>query len=142
MQFHIDYKHSVDGITADQLKHVRSEWVHTPSPEINLRSMQNMSAITLALDKDTDEVVGYVCGFTDHTLILYIWDLEVIPDYRGHGVEQEILQAFLDAYGGLYQVNAHPCLENFDLFEGVGFKAYSYREAIPVTIMNMALQAV
>lgn len=140
MQFHIAYQHSVDGITADQLKRLRSEWVDTPSPEVNLKSLQNMNAVTLAVDKNTDEVIGLVCGFSDHTLILYVWDLEVIPEYRGHGIEQEMLRAFLDEFGDLYQVNAHPILENFHLFESLGFKAYSYREAIPLTIINRALQ--
>ena len=68
MQSHIQYQHSIDGITADQLKGIRSEWKPSPNSETNLRSMQRMSAVTLAVNEAV-QVVGYVCGLTDHTTV-------------------------------------------------------------------------
>ena len=47
-----------------------------------------------------------------------------------------MLQAFMAQYGSVYQVNAHPDIANYHLFERVGFEAYSHRDAIPVTMVN------
>jgi len=67
-----------------------------------------MNAGLLARDEETDDVVGFVCGMTDQVLILYIWDLEVMPDYKEQGVEDELLAHLLDRYSDLYQINANP----------------------------------
>lgn len=136
----ITYHHHVDGITAHQLRRLHVGWPNPPSPETFLKSLFNMNAIVLALDQESDEVIGFVCGMTDQVMILYIWDLEVLSDYQDQGVEDALLSHLLDRYAALYQINAnpHPGIQTF--FASAGFVALGEEQCQHMTRMDIARQ--
>jgi GNAT superfamily N-acetyltransferase len=135
----IRYADSVGGLSARQLRLVRREWVNPPSPSLTLASLRAMGAVIVALN-DADDVVGFVCGMTDGLLVLYVWDLEVVSDYREQGIGDALLERLLQRYGQLYQVNAHPDARQLPLFERHGFVRYQVSEATAVSKMQMQWQ--
>ncbi|MHC4716241.1 MAG: GNAT family N-acetyltransferase [Planctomycetota bacterium] len=102
----IRYTDSLEGIRPEDLEGLHRGWPKPPSPATHLKSLRNMNAVMLAVEEDTGRVIGFVCGMTDETLILYVWDAEVRPEYHEQGVREELLRRLLAARGGLYQVNA------------------------------------
>ena len=129
---------STDGIQADQLRGLPAGWPNPPSPETNLKSLQGRDAVVLAVE-ETGQVAGYVCGLSDDVLILYVWTVEVLPEYRGE-LEKELLLRLLDRYGGIYQVNAHPDDSHRSVFEELGLVAYRPEQAVAMTRMDMTAQ--
>jgi len=103
----VRYTDSLEGVTADMLAGLHVGWPKPPSPATHLKSLRNMNAVMLAIDDETGRVVGFVSGMTDETLILFIWDIEVRPEYQGKGIGSELLRRLLDTCGDLYQVNLH-----------------------------------
>ncbi len=136
----IRYTDSVEGITAEQLEGLRGEWVNPPSAATTLKSLQHMNAVVLAMDEATDRVIGFVCGMTDETLILYVWDSDVLPGHRGQGIEKALLGRLLGRFGDIYQVNANPHQAIRPVFEELGFVAYAPADAVAVTKMDYDLQ--
>ena len=132
----IRYTTSLEGVRAEQLEGLHVGWPKPPSPATFLKSLRNMNAVVLAIDAEAGRVIGFVCGMTDETLILYVWDSEVLAAYRGAGIEQELLRRLLEAYGDIYQVNAHPQKDSRGLFAELGFTAYHADDALAMTKMN------
>jgi ribosomal protein S18 acetylase RimI-like enzyme len=135
----IRFHYSTNGIEDVQLRRLRAEWLNPPSTKTFLASLKNM-AVVLALDEESGDVVGFACGLTDHTLILYIWDIEVVPEQRGLGLERDILRRFIEKFGQLYQVNCHPGIQAKSWFEDLGFRPYTATEAVAMTLMRHAWQ--
>ena len=124
---------------AEQLADLHVGWPNPPSPETFLRSLRNMNAVVLAIDPTTDKVVGFVCGMTDKTLILYIWDHEVLPGYKG--IEEELLRRRLDQSGDIYQINTITFPDKHEIFEKQGFAAYdAAKTGLAMTRMRMDWQ--
>jgi len=92
------------------------------------------------MEKSTGQIVGYACGMTDGILFLYVWDVEVRPEYAAQGVEKEMLRRLIEAVGDIYQINAHPDDRLRPIFEQLGFVAYRSYQATAMTRMRMDLQ--
>ncbi len=136
----IRYRDTAESLRPEQLHGFRTEWLRPPSPETTLRSLQRMNAVVVALDEEADRAVGFACGFTDQTLLLYIWDVEVLPKYRGQGIDEELVRQLVAAHE-LYQINTITQPERRGLFERLGFREYdSARHGPAMTLMRMAWQ--
>lgn len=138
----ISYHHGTDGIAAHRLRLLRSDWRLRPAPETTLASLRAMRAVVLAVDGTTPDgdVVGFVCALGDGVLVLYVWDLEVLPAYRGLRVEDELLRRLLAQHGGIYQVNAHPALPQRGIFAAQSFVPYGAEQAQAMTRMRFDQQ--
>ena len=101
----ITYTTSVEGLMADQLTGFFVGWPKPPSPETHLRLLQNSDHVVLAKDEATGQVVGFITAITDHVLFAYIPLLEVLPDYKGQGIGQELVRRMLAELDGLYSVD-------------------------------------
>jgi ribosomal protein S18 acetylase RimI-like enzyme len=138
----IHYTTSLDGIQPQQLEGLHGAWPNPPSPETFLQSLRAMNAVVLALDSHTGQIVGFICGMTDRMLVLYIWDHEVLPEYQGRGIEDELIRRMLAEYGDLYQVNTITMPDARPLFERHGFAAYDPQSnGVALTRMRMEKQA-
>lgn len=136
----IRYLDSVQSVRPEQLEELRADWPRPPSAATALESLRNMNAVILALDEEADRIAGFVCGMTDHTLILYIWDVEVLPRYRGQHLEREMLRRLLDTHE-MYQVNTICIPEHRATFEQLGFRTYDpERHGAAMTKMRMDWQ--
>ncbi|GMU93068.1 MAG: hypothetical protein AMXMBFR4_21260 [Candidatus Hydrogenedentota bacterium] len=101
----IQYTSSLEGITPDKLSGFFEGWQHPPSPETHLKLLQNSSRVVLALDSENGRVVGFVTAMTDGVLSAYIPFLEVLPEYRGHGIGEELVKRIRTAVGDLYMID-------------------------------------
>jgi len=136
----LEYTDSLDNISAAQFHGLPHDWPRPPGGRTVLKSLRAMNARMLAVDRSTGRVAGYVCGMTDGVLILYVWDVQVRPDYAGRGVEREMLRRLIEAVGDIYQINANPDDRLRPVFEELGFAAYRGGEATAMTKMRMDLQ--
>jgi GNAT superfamily N-acetyltransferase len=111
----ITYTTSLDGISPDKLKGFFVGWQDAPFPEIHLRLLENSSHVVLALDDETGRVVGYVTAMCDHVLSASVPFLEVLPDFQGHGVGEELVRRILEEIGDLYMIDfvCHPNMQPF-----------------------------
>ncbi len=111
----IDYQDDLDGLSADQLTDFFDGWPNPPSPETHLRILRGSDHVVLALDAETDRVVGFVTAISDGVLSAYIPLLEVLPEYRGQSIGSELTRRMLAKLDGLYMVDllCDPDLQSF-----------------------------
>ena len=81
-----------------------------------------------------------MCGLSDEVLILYIWDIQVLPDYQDQGIERELLRGLLERFDDIYQVNAHPDGRYQDLLLELGLVSYADDQAPAMTRMRLEIQ--
>ena len=135
----IRYTDLLVGVTEKDLEGLHVGWPKPPSPATHLKSLRNMNAIMLAIDEDTGDVVGFISGMTDETLILFIWDLEVRTQYQHKGIGSELLRRLLDAHGDVYQVNLNTNAKTRPFYERFGFVTHETL-VVGMTKMRMDLQ--
>lgn len=111
----ITYTTSLDGITSDQLNGFFVGWQNPPGPETHLKLLKNSSHVVLAIDDAKGCVAGFVTAMCDHVLSASIPFLEVLPEYRGHGIGEALVRRMLDEIGSIYMVDfvCHPNMQPF-----------------------------
>ncbi|MBT3220276.1 MAG: GNAT family N-acetyltransferase [Proteobacteria bacterium] len=57
------------------------------------------------IDDEHGGVIGFVTAISDGVLAAYIPFLEVLPDYQGRGIGQQLVKRILDLLGDLYMVD-------------------------------------
>ena len=85
----IQYVHSAEAVTVDQLEGFFAGWPNPPTAETHLRLLRRSHHVVLAIDDGTRRVVGFVTALSDGVLSAYISLLEVLPDYRRRGIGAE-----------------------------------------------------
>ena len=65
-------------------------WPNPPSRANFYRILQNSTYVWLAVDKDSNKVVGFINAISDKVLTAYIPLLEVIPEYQKQGIGSEL----------------------------------------------------
>jgi len=77
-------------------------WPNPPSPANHLRLLRGSDAVVLAVDSESEKVVGFITGITDGILSAYIPFLEVLPEYRERGIGKELLRQMLNRFQDPY----------------------------------------
>jgi ribosomal protein S18 acetylase RimI-like enzyme len=122
----IRYLHSSEGITVEQLRGGFFEgWPNPPNAKAHLRLLQGSYAVVLALDSDTEQVIGFITAISDGVSAAYIPHLEVLPPYRGQGIGATLTRYLLDRLKHLYMVDlvCDPELQSF--YTRLGLHPYS-----------------
>lgn len=90
-------------------------WPNPPSPERHRDLLLSSSYVVLAVDEETDRVVGFANAVSDKVLAAYIPLLEVLPEYQGQGVGREIMRRMFELLEEYYMVDllCDPELERF-----------------------------
>ena len=101
----IEYRESLDGITAENLTGFFVGWPNPPSPETHLKILENSTYVILAVDNETGDVIGFINAVSDKTLAAYIPLLEVLPDYKGKGIGGELMRRMMHRLDGLYMID-------------------------------------
>ncbi|MDF3043512.1 MAG: acetyltransferase [Thermomicrobiales bacterium] len=101
----IDYTDSLDGIEPRQLGGFFVDWPNPPSPDTHLRLLSGSDHVVLAIDLETDHVIGFVTALSDGVLSGFIPLLEVLPAYQGQGIGQALMTRILDRLGHLPNVD-------------------------------------
>ena len=111
----ITYTDSATGVMPDRLQGFFVGWPDPPSPEAHLQVLKGSDHVILAVDQDTSNLVGFVTAVSDGVLSAFIPFLEVLPDYQGQGIGDELMRKMLDKLNRLYAVDliCDPELQNW-----------------------------
>ena len=101
----IRYLNTADGIRPDQLEGFFEGWPSPPTPETHVAIMSGSYRVVLALDEDSDAVVGFITAVSDGVLAAYIPLLEILPSYRRRGIGRELVARMQQELGELYMVD-------------------------------------
>lgn len=101
----IRYLNSLGGIRPEQLKGFFVGWPKPPSPETHLKLLQGSSHVVLALETESDRVVGFVNAVSDRVLSAYIPLLEVLPEFQGRGIGGELVTKLMAELDGFYMID-------------------------------------
>ena len=121
----IVYIDSVEGIRPGQLKGFFAGWPNPPSSDTHLRLLANSDYVVLAIDDETESVIGFVTALSDGILAAYLPLLEVLPAYQRQGIGSELMRRMLEKLDGLRMVDliCDPELQPF--YARFGMKSYS-----------------
>ena len=126
----INYTTSIENICVEQLVGFFEGWPKPPSLETHLEILRGSSHLVLAINGETNQVVGFVNAISDNVLSAYIPLLEVLPEYRKQGIARELIRKLLEQIGDLYMIDL-TCDKELELFyEKFGFKG----------MLNMAIR--
>jgi len=129
----ISYKDSIDNVTTDKFQGFFVGWQNPPSPKIHLELMKNSNKIVLAVDSDNGKIIGFITAITDGVLSAYIPFLEVLPDYQGRGIGQELVRRMLEKLNSLYMVDIvcdpelQPFYVRFGMKPAIGMMLRNYK---------------
>lgn len=101
----IEYRDSLEGVTAERLGGFFVGWPSPPSPEVLLRILKASHAAVIAVDGGSGNVVGFINAISDGILSAYIPLLEVLPSFQGQGVGSQLTSRMVDRLKGLYMVD-------------------------------------
>lgn len=91
----IRYTGNLEEISAQQLQGFFVGWANPFPPETHLQMLTGSDLAQVALDTESDRVVGFVAALTDGVQGAFITLLEVLPDYQGHGIGQALMTQML-----------------------------------------------
>lgn len=101
----ITYVHTLEYLSPEQLDGFFEGWHNPPSKELHLRLLQKSDEVVLAIDEDSNRVVGFITAITDHVLSAYIPFIEVLGDYRGQGIGKKLVRLMLDRLKDFYMID-------------------------------------
>ena len=101
----IKYIYSAHNIQPKQLKGFCIDWHYQISRKTHLELLLKSDEIVLAIDSETDKVVGFITAITDKVISAYIPLLEVLPDYRNQGIGSKLMRLMLERLQQFYMVD-------------------------------------
>lgn len=126
------YKISLVDVTSEMLTGFFVGWPKPPNPETHLRLMQNSNKIVIAVDEDTNRVVGFITAISDGVLSAYIPLLEVLPEYQNRGIGAELVKRMMQELSDIYMIdllcdeNLQPYYEKFNMLKAKGMLIRNY----------------
>lgn len=96
------YRNDVEGLSAAHLTGFFVGWPKPPSSEELLKLLQGSHYRWIAEDIENGQVIGYVTALSDGVLFSYVSSLEVLPEYQGQGIGQELMRLILSDLGEVY----------------------------------------
>jgi len=97
----IKYTGSLDNITPDRLNGFFQGWKRPHTAEGHLGILKGSDYVVLAVDTDTDRVVGFITALTDGVQSAFIPLLEVLPEYQKQGIGSALVSRMLEKLKGI-----------------------------------------
>lgn len=132
----IIYTESSDGINPADLQGFFVGWPNPPSPEVHLKLIAGSDHVVLAKDDESGRVIGFITAITDGVLSAYIPLLEVLPEFQGRGIGQELAKRMIHKLNTLYMVDLL-CDVNVQPF----YEALGLQKAHGMCLRNYARQS-
>ncbi len=113
-------------LSADQLTGFFVGWPKPPTPDTHLAILNAAAKVVVAIDSETNRVVGFINAISDGILSAYIPLLEVLPEFKDRGIGRELVRRMLTQLDGLYMIDLtcdkelQPFYEKFDLIKMSG----------------------
>lgn len=101
----LEYTTDLEGITAGMLEGFFVGWPDPPSEETHLRLLGNSSHRVVAMERESNRVVGFITAVSDGVLSAYIPLLEVLSEYQGAGIGQELVRRMFGELDHLYMID-------------------------------------
>jgi ribosomal protein S18 acetylase RimI-like enzyme len=118
----IEYRDAVDELEERQLTGFFVGWPDPPSPATLLRILAQSQFRWVAVDRDSHQVVGFVNAISDGVLSAYIPLLEVLPEYQGQGIGQELMRRMMQSTAHLYMCDLLCDAELQPYYEKLGMR--------------------
>lgn len=126
------YKSTLEGISEKMLNGLFVGWPNPPAPNTHLKLLENSSHIVLAIDENTEQVVGFITAISDGVLSAYIPLLEVLPDYQKRGIGKQLISQMLKQLEDIYMVDLmcdkdlQPYYEKLGMIKSTGMIVRNY----------------
>jgi ribosomal protein S18 acetylase RimI-like enzyme len=91
----IYYVDSVEMITSTMLQGFFVSWHKPHTPEVHLQILQQSDFVELALETETNRVVGFCNVLSDGIQAAFISMLEVLPEYQHQGIGSALMRRML-----------------------------------------------
>ncbi|WP_424952262.1 GNAT family N-acetyltransferase [Deinococcus sp.] len=117
----IQIQSDLTGIGPEQLTGFFGGWPNPPAPQTLLRLLAGSYRVSLAVQTDTGEVLGFAQAISDGVLTAFIPLLEVRSEYRGRGIGLELMRHLLARLRHLYAVDLSCDDTLFAFYERLGF---------------------
>ena len=82
-------------ITEEHLKGYFKDWKYPLTPKEHIDTLKGSTHFIVAIDDDTNNVVGFVTALSDGINSGFIPLLEVLPPYKGRGIGTKLMQKIL-----------------------------------------------
>lgn len=99
------YKNSLNGISSDMLEGFFVDWPNPPNSQTHLLLLKKSSKVIIAIDDQTNQVVGFITAISDGVLSAYIPFLEVLPEYKNKGIGKELVNRMLKELDDIYMID-------------------------------------
>ncbi|MGE7988581.1 GNAT family N-acetyltransferase [Lysinibacillus fusiformis] len=126
------YKNNLEDISSDMLKGFFVDWPNPPSPQTHLKLLKNSSKVVVALDEQSNQIVGFITAISDGVLSAYIPFLEVLPAYKSKGIGKELINRMLIELQYMYMIDLCcdndlvPLYEKFGMMKSNGMLIRNY----------------
>ncbi|HAU32867.1 GNAT family N-acetyltransferase [Lysinibacillus fusiformis] len=108
------------------------DWPNPPSPQTHLKLLENSSKVVMALDEQSNQIVGFITAISDGVLSAYIPFLEVLPPYKSKGIGKELINRMLIELQYIYMIDLCcdddlvPLYEKFGMMKSNGMLIRNY----------------
>ncbi len=126
------YKNNLEDISSGMLKGFFVDWPNPPSPQTHLKLLENSSKVVMALDGQSNQIVGFITAISDGVLSAYIPLLEVLPAYKSKGIGKELINRMLIELQYIYMIDLCcdddlvPLYEKFGMMKSNGMLIRNY----------------
>ena len=130
----IKYMDHLRAISPRDLKGFFVNWPNPPAPHKHYQILENSTYRIIAIDEETDKVVGFINALSDEVLYAYVPLLEVLPEYQNRGVGRQLVEKMLLKLKDYYAVDlcCDDNLENyynkFGFFKAAGMIKRNYQK--------------
>lgn len=101
----IEYTNNLENISEEMLSGFFAGWPNPPSQSAHMRILKGSYCVWLAINRDTNSVIGFINAISDGVLSAYIPLLEVLPEYQNTGIGKELVARMLDSLKNFYMVD-------------------------------------
>lgn len=128
----MEYITSVQEISPDQLQGFCVGWRQPLTPTQLHQILENSSYLVLALDQETNRVIGFVNALSDEVNFAFIPMLEVLPPYQKRGIGSELVLRLLAHLGHITCIDLmcdadmQPFYERFGMLRSQGMVIRKY----------------
>lgn len=100
-------------------------WQNPFPPETHFRMLAGSDLAQLAIDEETDRVVGFVTALTDGVQGAFVTLLEVLPEYQGQGIGQALMEQMLERLHHIQTIELMCDSDLVPFYERFGMKSTS-----------------
>ena len=102
---HIERISDLSNISEQDLEGFFGGWPNKPTLRAHLQQLQGSSRAIIAREAGTARIVGVITALTDDVLFAYISSLEVLPEYQGRGIGQDLVNAMFEQLKHVYAID-------------------------------------